>query len=107
MHIDYLTINFGRINNLPVMRMETPTGRLIISHDTVLGIFNLEHCVNRLVTSLSAITGDVDRKLARLKEIVSTVTESAKVMDTIHEEFLDRNDIVGCELIALLLGESS
>lgn len=106
-HIENLKMRFGRINNLPILRMETSTGRLTMSRSTVLNIFNLEYCVNRLVSSLSAITGDVDRKVARLTDVASTVAEPANILKTMYDKSFDRNDIVGCELIALLFGESS
>ncbi|KYN21446.1 72 kDa type IV collagenase [Trachymyrmex cornetzi] len=52
MYVGNLTLRFGRINNLPILRLETSTARLSMSKSTVLNIFNLEYCVNRLISSL-------------------------------------------------------
>ncbi|KAG5307664.1 D2MP protein, partial [Acromyrmex insinuator] len=52
MYVGNLTLRFGRINNLPILRLETSTARLSMSKSTVLNIFNLEHCVNRLISSI-------------------------------------------------------
>ncbi|KYQ56423.1 hypothetical protein ALC60_04653, partial [Trachymyrmex zeteki] len=105
-YIGSLTLRFGRINNLPILRLETSTARLSMSKSTVLNMFNLEHCVNRLISSLTARTDNVDQKFSRFLDIVSTVTESANMLKTIYDdESFDRNDIIECELIALVFGE--
>ncbi|KYQ47201.1 hypothetical protein ALC60_13784 [Trachymyrmex zeteki] len=95
-----------RINNLPILRLETSTARLSMSKSTVLNMFNLEHCVNRLISSLTVITDNVDQKFSRFLDIASTVTESANMLKTMYDdESFDRNDIIECELIALVFGE--
>ena len=106
MYVGNLTLRFGRINNLPILRLETSTARLSMSKSTVLNIFNLEHCVNRLISSLTAMTDNVDKKFSRLLAIASTVTKSANVLKTMYDnDSFDRNDILDCELIALIFGE--
>ncbi|KAG5318570.1 D2MP protein, partial [Acromyrmex heyeri] len=109
MYVGNLTLRFGRINNLPILRLETSTTRLSMSKSTViylLNIFTLEHCVNRLISSLTAMTDNVDKKFSRLLAIASTVTKSANVLKTMYDnESFDRNDILDCELIALIFGE--
>ncbi|XP_071579392.1 uncharacterized protein [Temnothorax nylanderi] len=98
---------FGKINNLSTLRLETSTTRLIVSMNTVLHMFNLDLCVNRLVTSLRAITGMIDAKLTRFIAIAATVTDPANVPRAIREsEFFDSNDIVDCELAALCFGNT-
>ncbi|KYN18369.1 72 kDa type IV collagenase [Trachymyrmex cornetzi] len=100
------TLRFGRINNLPILRLETSTARLSMSKSTVLNIFNLEYYVNRLISSLTAMTDNVDKKFSRLLAIASTVTKSANMLEMMYDdESFDRNNILDCELIALVFGE--
>lgn len=107
-HIDHLTLRFSKINNLRILRLETPKIRLAISTDTVLGLFNLEYCVNRLVTSLNGIITNVDNKLTRFLEIAANVTDPASIPMAIRDsESFDRNDLIDCELQALLFGIAS
>ncbi|KAG5338558.1 MMP3 protein, partial [Acromyrmex heyeri] len=106
MYVGNLTLRFERINNLPILRLETSTARLSMSKSTVLNIFTLEHCVNRLISSLTAMTDNVDKKFSRLLAIASTVTKSANVLKTMYDnESFDRNDILDCELIVLIFGD--
>ncbi|KYN16678.1 hypothetical protein ALC57_11068, partial [Trachymyrmex cornetzi] len=106
MYVGNLTLRFGRINNLPILRLETSAARLSMSKSTVLNIFNLKYCVNRLISSLTAMTDNVDKKFSRLLAIASTVTKSANMLKTMYDdESFDRNDIIDCELIALIFGE--
>ncbi|KAG5319814.1 D2MP protein, partial [Pseudoatta argentina] len=80
MYVGNLTLRFGRINNLPILRLGTSTARLPMSKRTVLNIFNLEYCVNRLISSLTAMIDNVDKKFSRLLAIASTVTKSANML---------------------------
>ncbi|KYN30337.1 hypothetical protein ALC57_00197 [Trachymyrmex cornetzi] len=106
MYVGNLTLRFGRINNLPILRLEISTARLSMSKSTVLNIFNLEYYVNRLISSLTAMTDNVDKKFSRLLAIAFTVTKSANMLKTMYDdESFDRNDILDCELIALVFGE--
>ncbi|KAG5312863.1 MMP14 protein, partial [Pseudoatta argentina] len=101
-----LTLRFGQINNLLILRLKTSTARLSMSKSTVLNRFTLEHCVNRPISSLTAMTDNVDKKCSRLLAIASTVTKSANVLKTMYDnESFDRNDILDCKLIALIFGE--
>ncbi|KAG5339761.1 MMP14 protein, partial [Acromyrmex heyeri] len=98
MYVGNLTLRFGRINNLPILRLETSTARLSMSNSTVLNILNLE---NRLISSLTTMTNNVDKKFSRLLAIAS-----ANMLKTMYDnESFDRNDILDCELIALIFGE--
>ncbi|KAL6264308.1 hypothetical protein P5V15_004416 [Pogonomyrmex californicus] len=45
-HIENMCVRFGRINNLTILRLETPAGRLAMSKETVNNMFEFEHCVN-------------------------------------------------------------
>ena len=106
MYIGNLTLRFGQINNLPILRLETSTAHLSMSKSTVLNIFNLEYCVNRLISSLTAMTDNVDKNFSRLLTIAFTVPKSANMLKTMYDnESLDRNDILNCKLIALVFGE--
>ncbi|KYN35007.1 hypothetical protein ALC56_10665, partial [Trachymyrmex septentrionalis] len=82
MYVRNLTLRFERINNLPIIRLKTSTARLSMSKSTVLNIFNFKYCVNRLISSLTAMTNNVDKKFSRLLAIASTDTESANMLKT-------------------------
>ncbi|KAL6252054.1 hypothetical protein P5V15_010108 [Pogonomyrmex californicus] len=102
-HIGNMNVRFGRINNLTILRLETPAARM--SKETVNNMFELEHCVNRLVISLIKILGKIDAKLARFKDIASTAKDTENISRVIRDsEAFDRNDIIDCELIALFFG---
>ncbi|KAL6258262.1 hypothetical protein P5V15_010199 [Pogonomyrmex californicus] len=106
-HIGNMTVCFGRINNLTILRLETPAARLAISKETVNNVFELEHCVNRLVISLTKILGKIDAKLARFKDIASTAKDTENISRVIRDsdsDAFDRNDIIDCELVALFFG---
>ncbi|KYN13277.1 hypothetical protein ALC57_14540 [Trachymyrmex cornetzi] len=97
MYVGNLTLRFGRINNLPILRLETSTAHWIL---------NLEYCVNRLISSLIAMTDNVDTKFSRLLAIASTVTKSTNMLKMMYDdESFDCNNILDCELIALIFGE--
>ncbi|KYN17331.1 hypothetical protein ALC57_10386, partial [Trachymyrmex cornetzi] len=106
LYVGNLTLRFGRINNLPILRLETSTARLSMSKSTILNIFNLEYCVNRLISSLTTMIDNVDKKFSRLLTIASTVTKSTNMLKTMYDdESFDRNNILDCELITLVFGE--
>ena len=104
-HVGNFTLRFGKLNNVPLMRFETPETRISLSKNSVCNMFNFEHCVNRLIYSLAAITGNVDAKLSRFIEIASNVNDRTNIQRAIREhESFDRNDIIDCELAALYFG---
>lgn len=100
--IEHLTIRFGKINNLPVIRLDTSTTRLVMSLNSAIVMFDLECCINRIVKSLSEITSTVDEKFKRFLEIASNVKDKTKIPTTIRRsEFFNHNDIIDCELATL------
>ncbi|XP_029670042.1 matrix metalloproteinase-24-like [Formica exsecta] len=106
-YIGQLTLRFGKLNNLRILRLETPKDRLVASRSTVLNILNLEHCINRIITTLSGLTGYIDNKLTRFLDIAADVRDRTLIPTAIRDsENFDRNDIIDCELQALLFGES-
>ncbi|XP_070161393.1 uncharacterized protein [Polyergus mexicanus] len=106
-HIGQLTLRFGKLNNLRILRLETFKIRLAVSKSTVVNILNLELCINRIVASLSGLTARVDNKLTRFRDIAASARDKALIPAMIREsDNFDRNDIIDCELQALLFGES-
>ncbi|KAL6419190.1 hypothetical protein ACFW04_011542 [Cataglyphis niger] len=106
-YIGQLTLRFGRLNNLRILRFETPKVRLAISRNTVVYVLHLEHCVNRLVTSLNCLTTYTDNKLARFLDVAAGVRDPALIPATIRDdEHFDRNELIDCELQALFFGDS-
>ncbi|XP_029675759.1 uncharacterized protein LOC115243148 [Formica exsecta] len=106
-YIGQLTLRFGKLNNLRILRLETPKDRLVASRSTVLNILNLEHCINRIITTLSGLTGYIDNKLTRFLDIAADVYDRTLIPTAIRDsKNFDRNDIIDCELQALLFGES-
>ncbi|KAL6416866.1 hypothetical protein ACFW04_013114 [Cataglyphis niger] len=106
-YIGQLTLRFDRLNNLRILRLETPKTRLAISRNTVLYILHLEHCVNCLVTSLNCLTAYTDDKLARFLDVAANVRDPAFVAAAIRDsESFDRDELIDCELQAHFFGES-
>ena len=106
-YIGQLTLRFGRLNNLRILRLETPKARLAISRNTVVYILHLERCVDCLVASMNCLTAYTDNKLARFLDVAASVRDPALVPATIRDsESFDRNELIDCELQALLFGES-
>ncbi|KAL6256602.1 hypothetical protein P5V15_012713 [Pogonomyrmex californicus] len=104
-HIKNMTVCFGRINNLTILRLETPAARLAMSKETMNNMFELEHCVNRLVISLTKILGKIDTKLARFKDIASIAKDTENISRVICDsDAFDHNNIIDCKLIALFFG---
>ncbi|KYN49978.1 hypothetical protein ALC62_00005, partial [Cyphomyrmex costatus] len=69
----------------------------------VINLFNLEYCVNRLISSFNTETDTINKKYTRLLNIATKVNDSTKIQKTMYEsEYFDRNDIIDCELIALI-----
>ncbi|XP_050453266.1 uncharacterized protein LOC126852469, partial [Cataglyphis hispanica] len=104
-YIGQLTLRFGRLNNLRILRLETPKTRLAMSRNTVLYILHLEHWVNCLVTSLNCLTTYTDNKLARFLDVAASVRDPALVPATIRDsESFDRDELIDCELQTLFFG---
>jgi hypothetical protein len=101
--IDHLTIRFGKKNNAKILRLEASKVRFVISMDTVLRIFNLELCVNRVINSLTNLITSVDNKLSLFLEIAANVKDPVRIPMVIRDsESFDRNDLIDCELQALI-----
>ncbi|KAL6255491.1 hypothetical protein P5V15_013825 [Pogonomyrmex californicus] len=104
-HIGNMIVRFGKINNLTILRLETSAARLAMSKETVNNMFELEHCISRLVISLTKILGKIDAKLARFKDIAFTAKDTENISRVIRDsDAYDRNDIIDCELVALYFG---
>ncbi|KYM95154.1 hypothetical protein ALC62_14210 [Cyphomyrmex costatus] len=107
MYIGDVTLRFGRINSIPMLRLDSSSSKVTLSKSTVLNLFNLEYCVNRLISSFNAVTDTIDKKFSRLLNIATNVNDSTKLSRTMYEnESFDRNDIIDCELIALIFGQN-
>ncbi|KAL6265710.1 hypothetical protein P5V15_002512 [Pogonomyrmex californicus] len=104
-HIGNMTVRFGKINNLMILHLETSAARLAMSKETVNNMFELEHCISRLVISLTKILGKIDAKLARFKDITFIAKDTENISRVIRDsDAYDRNDIIDCELVALYFG---
>ncbi|KAL6250881.1 hypothetical protein P5V15_014942 [Pogonomyrmex californicus] len=84
-HIGNMTVRFGKINNLTILRLETSAARLAMSKETVNNMFELEHCISRLVISLTKILGKIDAKLARFKDIAFTAKDTENISRVIGD----------------------
>ncbi|KAL6263007.1 hypothetical protein P5V15_001138 [Pogonomyrmex californicus] len=111
-HIGNISVRFGKINNLTILRLKTPATRLAMSKESVNNMFEFEHCVKRLVISLTKILGKIDAKLTRFKDIASTAKDTENILRVIRDSdafdvttlsiAFDRNDIIDYELVAVL-----
>ncbi|XP_025266663.1 uncharacterized protein LOC112638710 [Camponotus floridanus] len=100
-----VTLRFGKINNLKTLRFEMPKNRIALSHSTVKALFVLELCVNHIIASLTGILETVDAKLSRFLDIATKTDHPGDIPEAIrrHEHF-NANDLIDCELHALLFG---
>ena len=100
--IGQITLRFGKINNLKVLRLETSTLCLAMSSNTVYNMIALEYCIDCITQSLNNVTSMVDAKFIRFREIVSGAKDSIAAIR--ESESFDKNDIVDCELLAQVFG---
>ncbi|EFN70910.1 hypothetical protein EAG_03293 [Camponotus floridanus] len=101
-----VTLRFGKINNLKTLRFETPKNRIALSHSTVKALFVLYAlCVNRIIASLTGILETVEAKLSHFLDIATETDHPGDnpEADRRHEHF-NANDLIDCELHALLFG---
>ncbi|KAL6252207.1 hypothetical protein P5V15_009229 [Pogonomyrmex californicus] len=84
-HIGNMIVCFGRINNLTILRLETPAVRCSMSKETVNNMFEFEHCINRFVISLTKILGKIDTKLTHFKDIASTAKDTENISRVIRD----------------------
>ncbi|XP_036142630.1 uncharacterized protein LOC118645514 [Monomorium pharaonis] len=98
-------LRVGKINNLPILRLEHPSNRLILSLSTVIIMFDHDYCVDRIVKALSPVTRIVDAKVKRFQEIAAGLDNPADGPRAIRESaHFDANDIVDCELAVICFG---
>lgn len=99
-----MTLRFGMINNLPILRIELPNAaRVAMSLKTVLTLYDLRFCVNRILSALNAATEEIDAKYSRYREIAANAikTGTSAKNAILKSEFFDPNNIVDCEITAL------
>jgi hypothetical protein len=99
-----LTLRFGMINNLPILRMELPNAtRVAMSLNTVLTLYDLEFCVDRVVSALGAATEEVDAKYSRYREIAHDARKTGtSIKNAIRKsDHFDSGNIIDCEIAAL------
>lgn len=103
--IENVGLRFGKINNLPILRLDTSSTRLVISLATAIVMFDHDYCVDRIVRSLISVTTNVDAKFSRFLEIASVAAHSTDVPKAIREsQHFDRDDIIDCELAVVCFG---
>lgn len=95
--VGHCTLNFGKINNLKVMRLETSTIYLIMSSQTAYNMFAIDYCVDCIYQSLNNITNIVDVKFIRFLEITKNGKDSPYTTICKSDVF-DKNNIIDCEL---------
>jgi len=100
--IEHVTLRFRKINNLKVLRLETSTVCLAMSHNTIYNMIALEYCVDRIVQSLNNVTSMVDIKFTHFRKIASGAKDPIAVIR--ESESFDKNDIIDCELLAQVFG---
>ncbi|TGZ48698.1 Uncharacterized protein DBV15_12979 [Temnothorax longispinosus] len=99
-----MTLRFGVINNAPILRMELPNlARVAMVHKTLLTLYDLQFCVDRVVRALSAATEEVDAKFSRYREIAAAAMkmETSVLTAILKSDFFDPDNIVDCEIAAL------
>jgi hypothetical protein len=105
-----LTIRFGRINNLPILRLDSTSVRLAFSLSSLLVLFNHHCCVKHIAPSLEPILKDVDAKYSRFREITAAAAAAAEAkkeetpdpLQTIFDnENFSEDNMIDCELAQL------
>jgi hypothetical protein len=100
--IEDLTVRFGRINNLPIIRLELLSTRLAFSLITMEVLFDYEFCVNSIIETLNGLTKIVDEKYSRYLDIVTAAAKTGgaqTALQAIHaSENFNRSDTVECEI---------
>ena len=97
-----LTLRCGMINNLKILRFDSKNVRMALSQNTVLGMFNLEHCVNIVIAGLLPLLTLVDVKLAQFMHVASA--NPRNIFEVIRNSPLySENDLLLCELLALFV----
>ncbi|XP_024888159.1 uncharacterized protein LOC112465031 [Temnothorax curvispinosus] len=72
MSIGGMTMRFGVINNGSIVRIELPNlARVAMVRTTLLKLYNLQFCVDRVIRALNAATEEVDAKFLRYREIAA------------------------------------
>jgi len=106
-YIENLTFRFGRINNLGILRIETPAMRLAMSKDTVCNMLVLEYCVDRITQELQRLTATVDAKLKRFVDISAGAKDPISAFTAIRDsDSFNKNDLIDCELLAQIFAMS-
>lgn len=98
--IEYLTLSFGRINNLRILQMETPIHRLALSRNTVRNMFVMEFHVNHIFQLLDKITSTVDAKLARFLAIIADIRNPVVAQAIRNHSSFNRNNYIESVLFA-------
>ncbi|TGZ32065.1 hypothetical protein DBV15_12959, partial [Temnothorax longispinosus] len=104
MSIGGMTLRFGVINNGPIVRMELLNlARVAMVRKTLLKLYDLQFCVDRVIRALSAATEEVDAKFSRYSEIAAAAMKMETSIQTaiLKSDFFDPDNIVDCEIAAL------
>ena len=99
--IRHVTLRFGKINNLPILRMETPNIRLALSKETVSNMINYKFLVKSIYDLLNSEVASVDSKLASFYALLNNVKDRNIAKSTIcNDQSFDRSNKIDGELYA-------
>ncbi|RLU18893.1 hypothetical protein DMN91_009251 [Ooceraea biroi] len=103
MQLSDLMVRFATINSQPTIRLDTPSGRLILSAPTVRFLYGLRHCVQRVIATMTGVVGRAEAKLRAFRHIAAGVEDPSSALRAISDsEDFDRNNLLDCELLVMV-----
>lgn len=102
-YIEHLTLRFSKINNLKILRFETPLMHLILSKETVYYLLALEFSVNLIAKESQNIVSIVDKKYMNFINMIINVKDPFVAYNIIRDNnSFDKNNLIDCELLAYI-----
>ena len=99
--IGHVTLRFGKINNLPILRIETTNIRLALSKETVSNMINYKFLVKSIYDLLNSEVASVDSKLTSFYALINNVKDRNVAKNMIcNDQSFDRSSKIDGELYA-------
>lgn len=103
-----LTVRFTKLNNVELVRFELSNVCIIMAESTLNFMFSLDKCIDYIYNRLINDLNSVDYKYTQFTNIASTLSECNAISNAIcSSEYYDDNELIDCELLALVFKTSS
>ena len=87
------------INNVTLVRLESPKVYITMVESTLRRMFNLHECIDIMFERLVRVADTIDLKYTRFLNIAATVSDPEKAIR--ESNIFDTRQLVDCELLAL------